>query len=115
MEKTDVTKDRRPLAEYFEKVWSQALVAVSTVEEEATKVVQRVADAAGWSQDEVRRHAREFAERLAEQRRDLESNVEEGVKRALARVRLPRRDELAEITARLDRIDQRLDALREDR
>jgi len=109
-------KDRKPaLAEYFERAWSQALVAVSTVEEEAAKVTHKVAEVAGWSQDEVRRYVREFSDRLASQRRDLEKNVEDAVRRTVSRVRVPRREDLTDIQARLDRIGQRIEALREKR
>ena len=68
--------ERSTLAETFERLWSQALLAVSTAEEEASRAVQRVTAAAGWSQEEVKRHAREFTERLLGHRRDLEHNVE---------------------------------------
>src|SRR5260221_4006112 len=53
----------------FEKVWGQALLAVSTAEEEAGKALGKVAEVYGWSQDEVKRHVREFADKLASQRR----------------------------------------------
>ena len=46
----------------FDRVWGQALLAVSTAEDEASKVLGRVAKVAGWSQDEAERHVREFAE-----------------------------------------------------
>jgi polyhydroxyalkanoate synthesis regulator phasin len=114
METTE-SKDKRPLAEYFEKAWSQALVAVSTVEEEATKVTHRIAELAGWSQDEARRYVREFSERLASQRRDLEKNVEDAVRRTVSRVRIPRREQVADLQGRLERLGQRIDALQEKR
>ena len=72
MDTPESPREKRPLAETFERLWGQALLAVSTAEEEAGRVVQRVTGAAGWSQDEVRRQARELTERLVTQRRDLE-------------------------------------------
>lgn len=115
MEKDESTKERRPVQEVFEKVWSQALLAVSTAEEEATKVVGRLAEAAGWSPEEVKRQAREFTDRLASQRRELERGVEEGVRRTLLRLRVPRREELQALSARLEEISRRVEALREQR
>lgn len=48
--------DRKSIAEIFHHVLGQALVAVTGAEEEAAKLFKsRVQDAAGWSQDEVRR------------------------------------------------------------
>lgn len=109
--KPEPAKDKKGLAEVFEKVWGQALLAVSSVEEEAQKVAQRLAETAGWSQEEVRRQVRELTVRLAGQRRDLERNVEEGVKRAVSRLKVPRREELQAFEERLNRISQRIDAL----
>jgi len=95
---------------YFEQAWSQALVAVSRAED-ASRAVQRVAEAAGWGQEEIKRQARELSERLVKQRRDLEHTLDEGVRRTLARLRVPRREEIQEIHARLDRVAARIDAL----
>lgn len=102
---------RGQAAELFEKAWSQALTAVSTAEEEASKVVARLGAAAGWSHEEAKKQVRELTERLINQRRALEREVEEGVRRALAAVRLPRRDQLQAVSERLDRLSQRIDRL----
>jgi polyhydroxyalkanoate synthesis regulator phasin len=115
MDTPESPREKRPLAETFERLWGQALLAVSTAEEEAGRVVQRVTAAAGWSQDEVRRHARELTERLVTQRQHLERNVEDGVRKALGRMTLPRREELQDVSARLDRIAERIRALEEPR
>ena len=53
-------------------MWAQAVTAMSSVEDEAARVVQRAQTVAGWSQDEVRRQVSELAERLAAQRRELD-------------------------------------------
>ncbi|QRN93780.1 phasin family protein [Archangium violaceum] len=105
------TPQKHPLAETFERVWSQALLAVSTAEEEAARTVQRVAGLAGWSPEEMIRQARLLTERLAGQRKDLEHNVEEGVRRALVHFKIPRRDEMQDIEARLIRLAERIEAL----
>lgn len=111
MDKTDGAKEKRRPLEVFEKVWSQALMAVSTAEEEASKVGARMAEAAGWSQEELKRQVRELTERLATQRRAIEERVEDGVKGALTSLRVPRRDALAGIAARLDAVSRRIEAL----
>ena len=46
---------------------------------------------------------------------DLEKNVEEGVKKALAKVKAPRREEISELATRIDGIERRLDALLQKR
>jgi len=71
----------------------------------------RVEEAAGWSQEEIRRQAAAFGERLAAQRRELERGVEEGVRRAVARLTVPRRDQLEDFRRRLEDLSNRLDRL----
>jgi polyhydroxyalkanoate synthesis regulator phasin len=115
MDQPEAPREKNPVAEAFERVWSQALLAMSTAEEEVNKNFQRVAAAAGWSQEEVKRHAREFTERLVGHRKDLEHNVEEAVRGALARLKVPRREELQEFEARLGRLAERIDALRQEK
>lgn len=46
---------------------------------------------------------------------ELEKNVEEGVKKALSKVKAPKREEIAELTARIDQVERRLDALLQKR
>jgi polyhydroxyalkanoate synthesis regulator phasin len=104
-------KERRPLSDVVERMWAQALVAVSSVEEEAAQLVQRLQAAAGWSQDEVRRQVAEVSERLSTQRVALEKNIEEGVKRAVSKLKVPRREQIQALQVRLDRLSARLDKL----
>lgn len=111
MDTPEAPREKHPVVETFERVWSQALLAVSTAEEEVNRTLQRVAATAGWSQDEVKRHAREFTERLVGHRKALEHSVEEAVRGALAKVKVPRREELQEFEARLTRLAERIDAL----
>lgn len=107
----DVFKDRRPVVEVLERMWAQAVTAVSSVEDEAARVVQRAQTVAGWSQDEVRRQMNELTERLAAQRKELEQGLEERVRGTLQRLRVPRRDEVQALAARLDRVAERLEKL----
>ena len=104
-------KEKRPLSDAVERMWAQALVAVSSVEEEAAQLVQRLQAVAGWSQDEVRRQVAEVSEHLATQRQTLEKGIEDGVRRAVTRLRVPRREQIQALQARLDRIAARLEQL----
>lgn len=110
-DKPEAPREKHPVAETFERVWSQALLAVSTAEEEAARTVQRIAASAGWSPEEMKRQARELTERLTGHRKDLERNVEEGVRRALSHLKLPRREELQDFEQRLGRLAERIEAL----
>jgi BMFP domain-containing protein YqiC len=99
----------------FKEAWSQALVGLNNAEQEAEKVLTKIADAAGFSPEDVRRHAREFGERLTTQRRDIERAIDDAVKRAASRFKLPSREELDGLRQRVDAISARLDALASDK
>jgi polyhydroxyalkanoate synthesis regulator phasin len=103
------------LQERFKEAWSQALAGVNAAEAEAEKVLGRLADAAGFSPDDVRRHAREFGERLVQQRREIERALDDAVKRAVAGFRLPSRDEVQALQRRVEEVAARLEALAAER
>ena len=107
----EVPKDRRPVVEALERMWAQAVTAMSSVEDEAARVVQRAQTVAGWSQDEVRRQMGDLAERLAAQRRELEQGLEERVRGALLRLRVPRREEVQALMTRVARVAERVEKL----
>lgn len=111
MTEKDAQKEKRSLGEHFERLWGQALLAVSNAEEEALRVVQRVSDGAGWSPEEIKQRARELGERLVSQRRDLERTVDEAVRRTVTHLRVPRREQLQDVQTRLDRLAERIDRL----
>ena len=90
--------------EFFQQIWGQALTTVAHTEEEAQKLLGRLQ---GMSQEE----ARKLSERLAAQRKDLERRVEDVVKASVARLKVPRRDEVAHLNARLDALTKRLAVL----
>jgi polyhydroxyalkanoate synthesis regulator phasin len=95
----------------FKDAWAQALAGVTAAEQEAEKVLGRIADVAGLTPEDVRRHAKEFGERLQTQRREVERAVDEAVKKATDRFRLPSREEVAALRRRVDELAAKLDAL----
>jgi hypothetical protein len=100
----------------FEEAWAQALVSVNAAEQEAEKVMARVAEAAGFSHDDVRRHAREFGERLRAQRTELERTLDEAVKRFTSHLRVgPSTDEMAALRKRVEAVAARLETLERQR
>jgi polyhydroxyalkanoate synthesis regulator phasin len=102
--------DKKPL-EAFQQFWGQALVTLTGAEEEAARLLGRVQGLAGWSQEEARRQVREFSERLAGQRREIEKRVEDTVKQSVSRLRLPRHAEVSQLTTRLDALARRVENL----
>lgn len=90
--------------EFFQQIWSQALTTVHGAEEETQKLLGRLQ---GMSQEELRK----LSERLATQRKDLERRVEEVAKTSVARMKVPRREEVAQLNARLAALSARLEGL----
>jgi len=99
----------------LERLWSQALVAVTSAGEEAGRTAQRILERAGLNAEEIRGHLREFTERLATQGRDLEDRGEEAARRAVSSFKVPRREQIQELQARLDSLEARLTSLLEKR
>jgi len=103
------------IQELFKEAWSQALVGLNAAEAEAEKVFNRLAGAAGFTPEDVKRHAREFGERLSSQRREVERAIDDAVKRAAARFKLPTRDDVEALKRRLDEVAERVDRLAKER
>ncbi len=101
--------------EMFKEAWSHAVAGVNAAEQEAEKVLTRLADVAGLSPDEVKRHARELGERLTSQRRDLERAIDDAVRRAANRFHIPSREEIEALQKRVDGLAQRIEALGKER
>jgi poly(hydroxyalkanoate) granule-associated protein len=99
----------------FREAWSNALAGVNAAEQEAEKVLTRIADAAGLSPEDVRRQARELGDRLTTQRREVERAIDEAVRRAANRFRIPSQEDLEALRRRLDTVASRLDALTRER
>jgi poly(hydroxyalkanoate) granule-associated protein len=99
----------------FKEAWASALAGVNAAEQEAEKVLTRIADAAGLSPEDVKRQARELGERLASQRREVERAVDEAVRRAANRFRIPSREDIEALEKRIDTIAQRLDAIAKEK
>jgi polyhydroxyalkanoate synthesis regulator phasin len=95
----------------FREAWSNALAGVNAAEQEAEKVLSRIADAAGLSPEDVRRQARELGERLSSQRREMERAIDDAARRAANRFRLPSREDMEALQKRLDAVTERVDAL----
>lgn len=108
---TTPQKDRKSVAEFFQSLWTQALGTMSAADEEVQKLLGRMQQSTGWSPEEVLRQVREFSERLTTQRKDVEKRVEDAVRQSLLKLKVPRREELAGLSARLDALSKRIEAL----
>jgi len=99
------------IQERFKEAWSHALAGINSAEQEAEKIFNRLADAAGFSPEDVRRHAKDFGDRLQTQRKELEKAIDDGVKKAANRLRVPTKGDIEAIEKRLDVIQSRIDAM----
>jgi polyhydroxyalkanoate synthesis regulator phasin len=103
------------LRETFKEAWSSALAGVNAAEAEAEKVLGKLADAAGFSPDDVKRHAREFGERLTTQRRDLERAIDDAVKRTANRFRIPTHADIEALEKRVDAVAAKVEELAKEK
>jgi polyhydroxyalkanoate synthesis regulator phasin len=103
------------IQEMFKEAWSSALAGVNAAETEAEKVLGKLADAAGFSPEDVKRHAREFGERLTTQRRDLEKVIDEAVKRTASRFRIPTHADIEALQKRVDDVASKVEALSKEK
>ena len=99
----------------FREAWSQALLGLNAAEGEAEKVLSRLAESAGLTPEDVKHHAREFGERLTSQRREVEKAIDDAVKKAAARFKLPTRDDIDGLKQRLDQVSERVEELAKER
>jgi polyhydroxyalkanoate synthesis regulator phasin len=95
----------------FKDAWSQAVAGVNAAEQGAEKVLGRIAGAAGFAPDDVKRQARDLTEKLQSQRRSLEKALDEAMKKAAGRFLLPTKGEVAELRQRVEELSTRVDAL----
>ena len=103
------------LQEMFKEAWSSALAGVNAAELEAEKVLGKLADVAGFSPEDVRRHAREFGERLTTQRREIEKSIDDAVRRATSPFRIPSQSDIEALQKRVDAVAARIEALSKER
>lgn len=106
------SKDKRSLAEVFQQAWAQALARAIGAEEELGRTLARLQESAGLSQEEARRAMQHLSERLVTQRQELERRAEASVRAAVGALRVPRREQVAELSTRLDALEARVEALR---
>lgn len=105
--------DKQPkgVAEIVQQWWEQATLAVSNADDEVLKFLSRLPGFSGLQPDEAKRHVRELSERLVQQRRDAEKRIEDTVRQAVTRLKVPRRDEVQLLTARLEALAKRIEEL----
>jgi polyhydroxyalkanoate synthesis regulator phasin len=95
----------------FREAWSRAVTGVTAAEQEAEKVLGRMADAAGFSAEDLRRQARDLGDRLQAQTREIEKAIDEGVRKAAGQLQAPAQRELEALKKRMDDLTARIEAM----
>jgi polyhydroxyalkanoate synthesis regulator phasin len=104
------------LRDVVQESWSRAVLAASSVEEQAQELVARIGQAlqdTPLSPEGARNLLGEVTGQLEDHRRQLRAHVEEAVRNGVARLRLPSHSDLKAMGHRLDLLDQRLGRLEE--
>jgi len=92
--------------------WSRAVLAASSVEEQAQQLVSRIAQAfqgGVLSPEGLQGLLAEVTGKLKEQRQQLQSQVEDAVRRGIERLRLPSRADLMALSARIEEMERKID------
>jgi poly(hydroxyalkanoate) granule-associated protein len=103
--------ERKSSQDLFKDLWSQALVTVGVAEDEVRKLLVRLSEVVEIKPEDVKHYGKELSERLRTQRKDLEKSVEEGIRKALGRLKVPSREEVDALRGKLDDLSARLERL----
>jgi polyhydroxyalkanoate synthesis regulator phasin len=101
------------LRSLVQESWSKAVLAASSVEEQAQELVGKITQTfqeGPLSTESAQKLFAEIAGRLREQRQQIQSQVEDAVRRGLDRLS-PARAELRELSERIDQLEQRVAGL----
>ena len=91
--------------------WSKAVLAASSVEEQAEELIARLGQAfqeGPLSPEGAQRLLADVAAKLGEHRREVQTQIEDAVRRGLDRLATPPRAELKALEDRLDVLERRL-------
>jgi polyhydroxyalkanoate synthesis regulator phasin len=91
--------------------WSRAVLAASSVEEQAEDLIARLGQAfqeSPLSPEGAQRLLADVAVKLREHRREVQTQIEDAVRRGVDRLATPSRAELKALEDRLDQLERRL-------
>lgn len=95
----------------LQEAWQSTLGRFATAEDGSRNLVQRLVDWGKLSGDEGRSLLNEWRQSIESNRRQLEKRVEETVQRSMARFTIPTQRDLAQLTAQIGELEQRVRAL----
>ncbi len=107
---------KRTLQQSVRETWLSALGVISGAEESAKSAAQRVLESVGLGGSaEGKTVAGELVARVKRNRELIERRIDEGVKRAVARVRQPFVQEIATLKGRVEKLGRSVEDLKRRR
>jgi polyhydroxyalkanoate synthesis regulator phasin len=94
-----------------EESWSKAVLAASSVEEQAQELIAKLGQTfqeGPLSPEGAQRFLSDVAGKLRDHRREIQGQIEDAVRRGIERLWLPSRAELKALEDRLDALEGRL-------
>src|SRR3954463_7377538 len=91
--------------------WSRAVLAASSVEEQAQELFARLGQSfpeGALSPESAQRMLSDIASKLRDHRQQMQSQIEDAVRRGLDRLAMPSRAELKALEDRIDELERRL-------
>src|SRR3954468_10527262 len=91
--------------------WSKAVLAASSVEDQAQELIARLGQSlheGALSAEGAQRLLADIASKLREHRQQMQTQIEDAVRRGLDRLAVPSRAELTALEDRIDALERRL-------
>ena len=91
--------------------WSRAVLAASSVEEQAQELIAKLGQSiheGALSAEGAQRLLADIASKLREHRQQMQTQIEDAVRRGLDRLAMPSRADLAALEDRIDALERRL-------
>jgi polyhydroxyalkanoate synthesis regulator phasin len=102
-------RDKRALHDILRDTWMSALGVFSSAEAELNRATHRLAEVVGRPKEEAQHLAQELSGRMRKNRAALERKVEESVRSVAERLRGALSGQVAELRARVERLQARIE------
>lgn len=100
----------KSVPEVLRETWLAALGAFSFAENEAKKIGERLSKIGIFSPKEREKILKEIRKRIEKNRKLLEAKIEEGIDKALHRLRIPTQKEIKNLQARVNALSKKVEA-----
>ena len=102
---------QRELKESAQKIWLAGLGALSVAEQEGAKMFDRLVERGREFEGKGRERMEEARSKVQDAASDVEERIDEKVASALRRFGVPSRDEIRELTQRVEELNAKIEPL----